>query len=62
MLQLQQAEYRQFPGATPWAAEFLVREVCEMYTDDSGVHRLQSGNSIGPVSYTHLTLPTKRIV
>ena len=32
------------------------------YDSLAGVGKVQSGYAGGPVSYTHLTLPTKRIV
>ena len=44
------------PGRGPEKQDCLSKRVQDIYTDALVVHRLD------PVSYTHLTLPTKRIV
>ena len=41
---------------------FTLNAVTAASQIDSDVHALVIGNECGAVSYTHLTLPTKRIV
>ena len=48
--------------ASPWQAELIKKEMCSIFAKYGLKVTIEANKKVVTVSYTHLTLPTKRIV